>query len=361
MVIFVTYIRLYNINNLGIRKKILAQIKVFEKFFGKVYYTCYNGSMICLMCKDIIIEKELAVTKERYNEIIALWIDKYKIKRVYVRYEYADKWFINLLKKIRKRTLKAIVEIPTYPNDGEITDRRIKLEDMYYREEICNYIDVVATNADEAMVLGMRCIKLMNGIDLDENPLRVREREERRIVLIGVSSLLFWQGYERIIEGIYDYYKKGGQWDLVFKIVGEGPEKAAYKTLVEKYQLQQRVEFYGWLEGQELDRQYGLADIAVSSLGRYKSEIQHITPIKGAEYCARGIPFICGYHDMRFAGDEDFIMNVSNAPDPIDMNAVTDFYKKVMMNDGYQEQMRNYAENYLSWDVVMRPIVEYFM
>ena len=357
---YITYNNLLDAGYIGIVKKVSAQIKVFENLFGRVYYTCYAGNMIYLMHKEEIIEKDFAITREMCNEIIGKWLIKYGAKRTYIRYSIADKWFIELLKKLKENNIRSIIEIPTYPYDGEGINGRPKLEDSYYRTQMCNYIEKIATNTDDASVWGIPCIRLVNGVNLEDNPLRIKMKEKARIVLIGVSSLAAWQGYERVIVGLYNYYKKGGKIEFLFKIIGEGPEENNYRMLVKKNHLEQYVEFCGRLDGELLNEQYSLSDLAVSSLGRYKSKLQDITPIKGAEYCARGIPFICGYHDMRFKGDEPFIMNVTNDSEPIDMEKVIKFYENITMQQDYQEQMRDYAVKNLSWDVVMRDIIEYF-
>lgn len=359
IVIYITYEDLFDIRYIGIKKKVIAQIKVFENYFGQVYYTCYAGHMIYLMYKDKIIEKEFTITKEICNEIICKWLFEYEINRTYIRYAFADKWFIKLLKVQRENNIKSIIEIPTYPYDGEGISGRAKLEDSYYRMQMQKYIEKIATNIDDISLWGISCIRLVNGIDVEENPLCIKKKDSTEIVLIGVSSLAAWQGYERIIQGISNYYEKGGKIRFLFKIVGVGSEESNYRELVKKNNLEQSVEFCGRLDGDSLNEQYNLSDLAVSSLGRYKSKIQDISPIKAAEYCARGIPFICGYHDMRFNGDERFIMNVPNNKESIDMRKVIEFYENVTIQKDYQKQMRDYAIRNLSWNVVMKKIIEY--
>lgn len=355
---YITYIPLYDKDYTGIRKKVLAQVKVFEKKFGTVYYTCYAGHMFFLMQGSRIVEKELAITGEECNKIIEMWVKKYSIKRAYIRYAFSNKWFLGLLGYLKENSIKMVLEIPTYPYDGELSNKRIMLEDRHYRNKIGKYVDFIATNVEDEEIWGIRCIKLVNGVDLDTNPLQRKKNEKNRIVMIAVSTLMAWQGYERILEGLYYFYKTRSDYDFLFKIVGEGPEKENYQSLVREYRMEDRVEFCGKLEGDELNRQYSLADIAISSLGRYKSGVQDFSPIKGAEYCARGIPFICGYRDIRFRQEENFILNVPNCPEAVDMERVINFYESVSSQVGYHNRMREYATLHLSWEVVMQPILD---
>ena len=167
-----------------------------------------------------------------------------------------------------------------------------------------------------------------------------------------------WHGYERILEGLFYYYQNKGDYEILFKIVGEGPEKQRYISMVTQYDLGAYVEFLGKLEGESLEQQYNMSDLAVSSLGLYKTGIQEVAPIKGSEYCARGIPFICGYDDMRFPESVDFIMHVTNDSKPIDMYQIINFYQQINSKQTYQEEMRNYAIKHLTWDRVLSSVIE---
>lgn len=356
--IYITYADLYSTGYCGVTKKIMSQIKVFQRCFGRVYYTTYSGKMIYLMNERQVVDKQIAITRAMYNHILNTWLDKYNIHRTYVRYSYSDKWFISLLRQQKEKDIKSVLEIPTYPYDGEIENERIKIEDQYYRTQLCQYIEWVATNSSAQEIWGMSCIQLLNGVDLKANPPHLKEIEKKKIVLLGVSSMAIWHGYERILQGLFNYYKSGGNYDFRFIMVGIGPETEKYHSLTLEYGLQSRVDFCGMLEGEELNKQYAMADIAVSSLGLYKTGIQDVTPIKGAEYCARGIPFICGYHDMRFPDKVDYIMNVPNNQEPINMNEVIAFYKNITAQDNFQRKMREYALKHFTWESIMEPIVE---
>ena len=359
--IYITYVDLSDISYYGITKKIMSQIKILQKKFGKVYYTTYRGQMIYLIEGEIIIDKEVAITRERVNAIISDWLDKYKIQRTYIRYGFSNKWFLKFLKLQKEKKIKSVLEIPTYPYDGEVKNGWLKMEDNYYRDSLFQYVDYIATNSEADTILGISCIRLLNGVDIEKNPLCLKKKEEKKINLIGVSSMAIWHGYERILEGIFNYYNDSGDYKFFFKIVGNGPEEEKYRYLIEKYDLESSVKFYGILGGEELNREYETSDIAVSSLGLYKTGIKEVTPIKGAEYCARGIPFICGYYDMRFPPNMQYIMTVSNSPEPVNMHRVIAFYENITSQDGYHEEMRRYALNNFTWESIMSPIIEALM
>lgn len=363
--LYITYVDIYDKGYFGVSKKIMSQLSVFKKSFDKVYLTCCCGQMVYLLEDGQVIDKELAVARETCHRVIGEWLDKYNIKRTYIRYAFSDKWLLQFLKTQKEKGIKTVLEIPTYPYDGEIAGKgfeRIRLEDRYYREHMFQYIDWVATNSETGHIFGIPCIKLLNGVDIESHPIcpkrQISDKESKRIVLIGVSIMAIWHGYERVLEGLFHYYKNKGKYDIFLKLVGEGAEKSSYQSLVLKYGLQSRVEFCGMLGGEDLNKLYALADIAVSSLGLYKTGIEDVTPIKGAEYCARGIPFICGYHDMRFPDEADYIMTVPNNPEPINMHEVIAFYERITAQKDYQKKMRNYALEHFTWESIMMPVVE---
>lgn len=364
MLFYITFIDFKNFNWPGKERKIKGQIKAMEAELGEIYYTNYSYPMIYLFKSEKVIERQAAVTRKDRVLVLCDWIRKYGVTKTYIRYPRASKWFIDLLKYQKEHHIKTVLEIATFPYDGEMIEGMAKTEDMCYRKEICKYVDRIATYSSDSIIWGIECIGLKNGISAADVIIHKKAKKDKQIVLIAVSTMIYWQGYERILEGMYWYYKEGGEYDIRFKMVGSGPEEQKYKDIVKKYKLDSKVEFIGRIEALEIDRlnsQYDSSDIAVGSLGRYKNKLDTISTIKGAEYCAKGIPFICGHQDSRFPPGWKYMMNVSNSPNPIDMNAVIDFYNKVISNKNYREEMRDYAMNHLTWNIIMRPIIDYFL
>lgn len=345
---------------MGIRKKVIAQISALKKKAKRVYYTCYAGQMIYLMDGEELIEKEAAATRKDCNLILSHWIDKYNITHVYIRYNLTDQYFLCFLKSLKEKQIKTVLEIPTYPYDGELSNNYMKREDSYFRKQLKEFVDVIATYSNDQEILGVSCINLKNGIDIESIPVNTRKKEEKIINLIAVSSMAPWHGYERILEGMYRYYQEGGTYKIFLRFVGEGREENYYKSLAQKYNLQSFVMFCGKMMGKELDEIFELSDIAIGSLGMYKTGITEGNPIKGAEYCARGIPFIYGYDDTRFSQEQEFVMRVSNDERVVDMTAVIEFYERIVSQKGYQKIMRDYAIKYLTWESIMKPVIDYF-
>ena len=357
--LYITYCDLGNIGFWGIKKKVLAQAKAFRKVFGRVYYTYFAWQMAYLMDGEQVIEKKETVTRKEYNQVLCHWAEKYGIKETYIRYPFADKWFMELLAFQKAHRIKTVVEIPTYPYDREYPYGRLKVEDAYYREKLKEYVDLIATYSYDKEIWGIKCVSLFNGIDMEENRMAGKVKQEKEIVLIAVSSMAFWNGYERLIEGMRIYYSKTAPVLIRLKLVGEGPEENYYRKLSEKYQLQEYIEFCGKLQGEKLDDAYDQSDIAISSLGAYKKGIQNGCPLKGGEYCARGLPMVCGYEDMRFSDQLPFIWKVPNNEEPIDLYGIINFYNNISAKKGYKEYMREYAKKHLAWERIMYPVMDY--
>lgn len=361
--LYIVYVDLlYDRGLIGIKKKILAQINVFSKVYEKVFYTVYCGQMMYLLLDDEIIEKEIALTKQDCNNCILEWIDKYKITKTYIRYNYADKWFLQFLEGQKNRGIVSVLEFPTIPYDGELSNKRVIAEDKFYRKEMLNYIDKCTTYGDYDKVFGISCCPLLNGVDIEQFEVRKQtdKKQEDGIVLIAVASMAKWHGYERIIEGLADYYKGNIKRQIILKLVGEGSETDRYRNIVKTNGLESYVYLCGKLEGEELNRLYNEADIAVGTLGMYKVGVNQGAPIKLREYCIRGLPFIYGYNDTGLNGDEYFAMRVPNNKENINMNKVLEFYDEVIKHENCAKEIRAYAEQKYSWDVILKPVIEYF-
>ncbi len=357
------YICYENLNGrgfIGIKKKVLAQCQAFKKEFDTVYYTMFAGQILYLMDNDLVIDKEFAVTKQMCNEIILKWLIKYDLKKTYIRYSLSDLWFVDFLKELKKNKIKSVLEFPTIPYDNEGWIIR-PVEDKYYREELYKYIDCCTTYAKYEMVFNIPCIPLLNGVDIEDQKEKKYKKKDGTIVLLSVSSLVKWNGYERIIQGLNNYYISGGEKNIVYNIVGNGDQMQYYKRITREYQLEEHVFFHGRLEGQELDDIYNKSDLAIGSLGFYKIDLWTNSSIKLGEYCARGIPFIYGYEDPLFSEDNYFRYQVPNDEVPVDMEQIIGFYNAMYDGRDFINDMRQYALLHLTWDKILQPVMDYFI
>lgn len=357
IMLYICYQNIYESTFIGVRKKIVAQCRVFEKEFGRIFYTVYAGQMLYLLSGDNVIDKKIAISKKQCNDILTRWISQYEIKRTYIRYNKSDLWFVDFLKRQKELDVKCVLEFQTYPYDGG--GNAISVEDRYYRKQLHEYLDCCTTYANYSTIFDIPCILLKNGVDINEQKVKQYRNKDGKIVLLAVASLSKWHGYERVIQGLYDYYSNGGQRNIIFNIVGIGNQLGYYKCLIDEYQISDHVILCGQLIGEQLDAMYDISDIAIGSLGFYKIGLECGAPIKLREYCARGIPFIYGYDDISFSKNNYFTYQVSNDAMPVDIDKIINFYDMLYDGKDFIKDMRQYTAEKLTWDIIMQPVIDW--
>lgn len=361
MTLYITYTNYEFSRASGIWKKIVSQTEVFKKTFGKAYYTTYSFQTAYLVDGENVVERVVALTRREYLGVLIRWMEKYHVERTYIRYPFADEWFIELLKYQREHGIKTVLEIATYPYDGEFTYGRLKVEDAYYRRLVPEYVDVIASYSLHEEIWGKPCIHLVNGIEAASYRVNQNLPVRGRLTLIAVSNgMPFWNGYERLIEGLRIYMGQSRSRDVKIRFVGQGSLGNGYRTLAEKYGLSAQVEFCGALSGEALDNAYQDADVGIDSMGLYKSGIRAVCTMKGAEYCARGIPIVNGHQDIRFSEDTPFVLQIPNDESPVDIAAIVSFYEKLSRQEDYHKMIHQYALEHLSWARILQPVIAYF-
>lgn len=350
----------------GVKKKVFAQARVFSKRVSKCYCVDHYYGMAFFWSNGEIIEKCNAISQKDYYNICLEWINNHCDTEVYIRYgSPATLWLIEFLKILYKRKIKIVIEFPTYPYEQQFSSWRrdnILFEDRLFRGQMKQYIDYGVTYDPETMIFGIPVIELQNGIDSNEHLVKKVRKKDNEIVLIAVASMIMVHGYERIIKGMKEYYQKCGDYKIYFRLVGDDSTQECeyYKRLVNEYSLGEYITFYGEVIGGQLDQLYDSSDIGIGPLGLYKINNIGGGPIKTREYCIRGLPFIYGYEENGFNGNEEYVLKVSNDDSPIDMNEVIKLYERTCGRQDIIDTMRNYAENNCSWSRLLEPVCSYF-
>lgn len=65
-------------------------------------------------------------------------------------------------------------------------------------------------------------------------------------VILGAGRFVDWKGFEYLIEAYADFLQKGAPADTRLWLVGDGPEMARYRSLVEKLGLNEKTLFHGY-------------------------------------------------------------------------------------------------------------------
>ncbi|AEX85651.1 glycosyltransferase [Marinitoga piezophila KA3] len=344
----------------GVFRKIYGQISAFKKSEINIDFVYFKGS------KMVINNDSKKSYSSKFKRNLSMFSDILKFTDItnydflYIRYPFSTKDFISFLKKIKSYNLKVFVEIPTFPYDDEIHNFKQKLKlynDKIYRNFLKKFVDYIVTYSEHDEILGIKTIKIVNGIDVDKIPVRSPlPKNKNRIDLIGVANVSKWHGYDRLIKGLEEYYKNKYEKEVYFHIVGEGPELENLKLLTQNLKLDKFVIFHGFKTGKDLDELFNLADVGIGSLGMYRIGLKKGAILKLREYCSRGLPFIYGYDDSDFDSFK-YAFKVPNNSSIIHINEIIDFYEKFKDRD-YINEIRKYAEKNLSWAVKLKPIIE---
>ena len=358
----------------GISKKMLAQIKGLRQN-GHEVHLCYydlaadgsrcryvDGKVICNYGKD-----RWATLLQRMDyRCVNDYCREHQIELVYVRcFMNASPFVIRLFKRLQKDGIKAVMEVPTYPYDGEFASLPLKYRvehifDKLFRNKLASYMDAIVTFSDEQQIFGQRTIRISNGVDFDTLPLHqpplLQERAGGEALhLIGVAEVHPWHGFDRVLTGLGEYYRRGGEQPVVFHIVGGVSDAMMhdFRSIIEQYHIEDKVVFHGKLFGEQLDEVFAQSQFAIGSLARHRSGITHIKTLKNREYAARGIPFIYSEEDSDF-DQQPYVLKAPADESPIDIERIIRF-----LSEHHEEpaDIRK-SVDHLSWRAQMQRVLD---
>ena len=175
----------------GISKKIQYQVKGLRENGHDVrlcYYGFAENGHRCRYIDDKVLKDygsgQIAAIRQRmdYNCIYDYCVCEH-IEFVYARcFQNANPWLIGLFKKLRKKGVRAVTEIPTYPYDNEFSDNsdwntKVGLWiDKKYRNSLSRQMDAIVTFSDAKIIFGQRAINISNGVDFESIPLHTSQR-----------------------------------------------------------------------------------------------------------------------------------------------------------------------------------------
>ena len=371
-ILFITFWDFTNESSSGICKKINEQRSAMESYGYNVALTYIKNltPYINIDGKDIKIGKQTSnMLKVYMAKCIRKWLEtgNNEFYACYIRYGWADGQFYKLVKFLKDNNIKTVMEIPTYPYDGElingIKDKIVLNLDRKYRLKLYKYIDRIVTYSDDDKIFGIDTIRTTNGIDYESVKLSKGVCADDTIDLIAVAGLAYWHGYDRLITSIGEYYKNGGKRSILFHIVGDGSETQKYKQIAEKYDISDKIIFYGFKSGEELDKIYDKCDIGVDSLGLYRKNVEFVSSLKAKEYGARGLPVITTYPIDVYDKDFEYQLIMENSDADIEIKKIIEFYdyikEKYENGINIQDVIRNAGIKKASMKATFENIIKY--
>jgi glycosyltransferase involved in cell wall biosynthesis len=202
-----------------------------------------------------------------------------------------------------------------------------------------------------------KTLKMGNGILIDKSiKLVKRQKRQNEINLIGVASLAFWHGYDRLIKALELFAKENPNYKITFKIIGGGEVLQGLKDLVIQLKLEDNIIFTGPLYGEELEQAYLGMDIGVSSFGLFRKGLDEASDLKTREYMAKGLCVLGAGKDPDFTEDSKFRFTVPNdeSIEPI-VKTLVQLVNKELSSP---EETREYAKKHLAFEGKLKIIFE---
>ncbi|WP_207645535.1 glycosyltransferase [Marvinbryantia formatexigens] len=357
---------------LGINKKINEQIENFRKagFSVDAFYRKHDSQLICRHDKEIVVKAGMhRPFKIEASKYLKRYIKGRKYDGAYIRYVYGDWQFFRLLKYLKKQKIVTVIEVPTYPYDKELTDslenKVVLFLDKCYRNRMHRYVDRIVTFSGDKQIFGIQTIRTMNGVNFEKiKSVSGEHPYDGKINMIAVADLAKWHGYDRILEGIGAYYRQGGKREVVFHLVGNGPELEEYKRIIEKWHIEKHVVLYGQKFGKELEQIYEKCNVAAESFGRHRSGHNYSTSLKSKEYVAKGLPVIASSEiDVFSKSGSRYFKRFPADESPVDIEKVIVFCDSVYKSKSRKEvidDIRGWAIGLCDFKVVMEPVFQFF-
>lgn len=351
----------------GISKKILYQVKALKQCGLDIRVCYYNispdGKRQWMVDDKTITNLGYGVTakfRKRYDyKAISDYVIHENIGFVYIRsYHNANPFTIHMVNRMKSHGAKVVMEIPTYPYDQEyIKGAALKLFiDRSFRNHLAAVLNGIVTFSNEKYIFGKQTIRISNGIDFDEIPIKKQINDTtHEMHLLGVAEVHYWHGFDRLIHGLVEYYRTNPEYKVYFHIVGPlygKREEEEILPAIRDNQLEPYILLHGPLHGKELDKLFENADLAIGSLGRHRSGITYIKTLKNREYAARGLAFIYSETDEDF-DQKPYVWRISPNESPVDILKLIDFQRSQTMSP---QEIRESVQS-LSWTSQMQKVI----
>ncbi|MDL2264964.1 glycosyltransferase family 1 protein [Parabacteroides sp. OttesenSCG-928-G07] len=354
----------------GVSKKIYYQVKALRDCGVDVHFCYYDidatGRRSWVVNDKKIIDLgygKWAKIKKRIDfSPIVRYAKENQIDFTYIRsYHNANPFTIHFVKELNKANIRSVIEVPTYPYDQEYITLRSKIDlavDKCFRWQLAKQLVGIVTFSEATTIFGQKTIRISNGIDFSAIRMKSMVNDTiKQIHLIGVAEVHFWHGFDRVIKGLAEYYKKEREYKVYFHIVGEAFSEREKRDVFEPIKalgLEEYVIAHGAQHGEALDNLFDSSDLGIGSLGRHRSNITQIKTLKNREYAARGIPFVYSEMDSDF-DSRDYVFKEPADESPINIEPLIEFYHSKSWSP---QEIRDSIQD-LSWKQQMQKVINY--
>lgn len=357
----------------GIRGKVLNQVSALEKLGYDVYYSAYTSDSVMILNKNKKIkEKKFPTKNTKINKLIRRFFlidfctkylnytsDYYDFS--YVRFHYFDPYFNKMLKELKKKSKKVVIEAHGYPYRTITPPSKLLLLtffiDAIYEKKGRKNIDLVAAISNEKDIWGVNTLPIDNCVDVkrfEKLPPKIIDKN-KIVKLVTASNERIYHDYPKLIKSLSSYYKSGGTTNYMVFFAGTYTEST--KKLVKTLQLEEHVKFIGEINQEEINDFYKSGDLGIGSFGLHGGT-DHGSSIKSKEFFAVGLPFINGWKEYSFGDDYEYVKRFDVFDELIDFNLVDEFIdnlnKKYLI---YRDDMRRFAEENYTWESQLTNVI----
>ena len=239
--------------------------------------------------------------------------------------------------------------------------------DRLFRLQLKNYVDRIVTFTGERSIFGIETLNTVNGFDFRKvTPIDTPIDTKKNVSLIAVSAMFVLHGYDRLINGLADYYRNGGKRSITLHLVGEGNSLNMYRQLVRKGNLADHVIFHGRVFGNELYSLYEGVAVGVNSLAIHRERLEKESTLKTKEYSAMGLPIVSSSYVDAFTevGNKNYVFMIPADESYVDIENLLTFidglYEKYSTKE-IHNMVRTEASQVCDMLVSTKPIYNYYV
>lgn len=364
--------------SIGITNKVRAQIREFRAKGYNVYFSAYTNDGIGIYDSNnkLVLKEKFWVKKGKLNHYfrriqLLKMAGKYIQSKgknffdiTYMRFHFWDVFSLNFIKIVKSTNPdgKLIVEAHSFPyknksNNKSFSSVMVEFMDNIYQRGVNKYIDLVAGVTEiDTSIWGCKTIKIENGINNNFRPRKYHKPTDTCKILF-VGNELKSHGLQRIIRGIYNYYREGDVKNKIeLYLVGEMSKGTC--DLVRELNLEDKVFLLGKKSGEGLQQVYDMCDCGVGLLEGYLMGYHAGICMKTKEYMVVGLPFITSAKEDAEVVNHPYVFCVPENALPISVQSFIDFIYNLDMSQEVVNEIHNYAVEKYSWKEQIEKILE---
>lgn len=197
---------------------------------------------------------------------------------------------------------------------------------------------------------------ITNGVDSEEffPPEQKRVSKSNEVQLLYLSRLTWQKGIETLINAL-GILKSKNISNYKLTVIGDGHLKDAMFTLIDKYQIREKVNFLGWRELEEIPALYREADVFILP------SIMEGMPSVALQAMASGLPVIAS----RVKGFEEILEENGNGlfAEYNNPKEFADAIEKLLKSPELRESMskKSYEKSKkFSWEIIAKQYLELY-